>query len=37
MSMRQKENTSDEDFIKATKREVDIFEKHGGTFFMGKQ
>ena len=31
MSMRQKESTSNEDFIKMVKRELDILEKHGGT------
>ena len=32
ISMRQKESTSNEDFIKMVKRELDILEKHGGTF-----
>ena len=32
MSMRQKGNMSNEDFIKAVKKETDIYEKHGGTF-----
>ena len=30
MSMRQNESTSNEDFIKMVKKEVDILEKHGG-------
>ena len=32
MTMRQNDSTSNEDFIKMIKKEVDIFEKHGGTF-----
>ena len=30
MLLRQNESTSNEDFIKMVKKEVDIFEKHGG-------
>ena len=32
MSLRQNESRSNEDFIKMVKKEVDIFEKHGGIF-----